>query len=227
MEKIVSKFKSLWIEFWMSFAGLDRFGRFSTRLASWFAPPYYGRCYLARLNRKGYISPSATIYHNGLHLGKNVFIGDRVVIFRDEGGGPIEIAEGAHLYGESFIQTGSGGSLKIGENTHIHPRCQISAYKSTIYIGRGVQIAPNCAVYPYDHGMSPDELIEKQPLKTKGGIIIDDDAWLGYGVIVLDGVSIGKGAVVGAGSVVTRDIRDGAIAVGVPARVIKMRTDLG
>ena len=50
-----------------------------------------------------------------------------------------------------------------------------------------------------------------------------DDAWLGYGVIVLDGVRIGKGAVVGAGSVVTEDIPDGGIAVGVPARVVKMR----
>jgi len=45
--------------------------------------------------------------------------------------------------------------------------------------------------------------IRKQPVKTKGGIVIGDDAWLGVGVIVLDGVKIGKGAVIGAGSVVT------------------------
>ena len=63
-------------------------------------------------------------------------------------------------------------------------------------------------------------------MQTKGGIVIGDDAWLGVGVIVLDGVKIGKGAVVGAGSVVTRDIPDGAIATGVPARVVKMRRDL-
>ena len=210
----------------MYFAGLNRFGRFATHLASWFAPPYYGRCCLAQLNHKGYIAPSATLFHNNLSLGRNVFIGDRVVIFRDRDGGPVELGGRVHLYVESFIQTGAGGSLKIGENSHIHPRCQISAYKSSIYIGKGVQVAPNCAMYPYDHGMNPDELIEKQPLKTKGGIIIDDDAWLGYGVIVLDGVRIGKGAVVGAGSVVTRDIPDGAIALGVPARVVKFRSDL-
>ena len=54
---------------------------------------------------------------------------------------------------------------------------------------------------------------------------MDDYAWLGVGVIVLSGVRIGKGAVVGAGSVVTRDIPDGGVAVGVPARVIKMRDE--
>jgi acetyltransferase-like isoleucine patch superfamily enzyme len=93
-------------------------------------------------------------------------------------------------------------------------------------IGCGVQIAPNCAFYSYDHSFAPDKLISEQPLKTKGGIIIDDDAWLGFGVIVLDGVRIGKGAVIGAGSVMTQDVPDGAIAVGVPARIVKMRSDL-
>jgi acetyltransferase-like isoleucine patch superfamily enzyme len=95
-----------------------------------------------------------------------------------------------------------------------------------IQIGRDVQIAPYCAFYSYNHGFAPGALIRKQPLQTKGGIAIEDDVWLGVGVIVLDGVRIGKGAVVGAGSVVTQDIPDGAIAVGKPARVVKMRRDL-
>jgi 2-polyprenyl-3-methyl-5-hydroxy-6-metoxy-1,4-benzoquinol methylase len=66
----------------------------------------------------------------------------------------------------------------------------------------------------------------QQPPQTKGGIVIDDGVWLGFGVIVLDGVRIGKGAVIGAGAVVTHDIPDGAIAVGNPAQVIKMRNDI-
>jgi acetyltransferase-like isoleucine patch superfamily enzyme len=218
--------KDLWIHFWMHFAGLSPFGRIATRLATWLAPPYYGRCYLALLNQRGYIAPTATICHNNLRLSNNVFLGDRVVIYQDKDGGLVELGERVHIYGETFIQTGSGGSLKIGNNTHIHPRCQISAYKSSIYIGCDVQIAPNCAFYPYDHSFVPGKLIAEQPLQTKGGIIVDDDAWLGFGVIVLDGVRIGEGAVVGAGSVVTHDVPDGAIAVGVPARVVKMRTDL-
>lgn len=210
----------------MYFAGLSLLGRFATRLATWFAPPYYGRQYLAYLNPKGYISPTATIYHNDLQLGNNVFIGDRVIIFQDKDGGLVEIGRNVCLYGDIYIQTGAGGNLKIGERTYVQPRCQFSAYKSLIHIGCGVSIAPNCAFYPYNHGIAPGVPISNQPLQTKGGIIIGDGAWLGFGVIVLDGVRIGNGAVVGAGSVVKHDIPDGAVAAGVPARVIKMRSEM-
>ncbi|MES1021713.1 acyltransferase [Gloeocapsa sp. BRSZ] len=214
-----------WAAFWMQFAGRGALGRLATWMATWFVPPYYARRRLARFNSKGYIAPSATIYHSQLQLGKHIFIGDRVTIFEDKNSGSVELAERVHLYGDICIQTGEGGSLKIGSDTHIQPRCQISAYKASIQIGKGVQIAPNCAFYPYDHGIAAGQLMSKQPLQTKGGIVIEDDAWLGFGVIVLDGVRIGKGAVVGAGAVVTQDIPDGAIAVGVPARVISTRSN--
>ena len=219
------KSKDFWTRFWMHYAGLGFFGRIATRLATWFAPPFYERCYLARLNRKGYISPSATIHHSDLIIANNIFIGDHVVIYKDKDGGPVELGERVHLYGETYIQTGQGGNVKIGRDTHIQPRCQFSAYKASIDIGRDVQIAPGCAFYPYDHGILPDELICRQPLTTKGDINIGDDVWLGFGVIVLSGVRIGKGAVIGAGSVVTRDVPEGAIALGAPARVVRMRSD--
>jgi acetyltransferase-like isoleucine patch superfamily enzyme len=60
-------------------------------------------------------------------------------------------------------------------------------------------------------------------LQSKGPIIIGDEAWLSAGVIVLSGVRIGKDAIIGAGSVVTKDVPDGAIASGNPASVIKIR----
>lgn len=215
-----------WTRFWMQRAGLSYFGRIATRLATWFAPPHKARVSLARMNPQGYIAPSVTIYHSDLRLGAHIFVDERVVIFQREGGGPIELGDRVYIYRDTIIETGYGGRLVVGAETSIHPRCQINAYKVPIQIGCGVMIAPSCALYPYDHGVAPDRPIIAQPLVSRGGIVIGDGAWLGVGVIVLGGVQIGKGAVIGAGSVVTSDVPDGAIAVGVPARVIKMRSDL-
>ena len=220
------RIKKDWALFWMRFAGMSKFGRIFSRFAVWFTPPYYGRCYLARLNEKGYISHRAVVHHDHLSLGKNIFIGDGVTIYKDERGGPVVIGDRVYLYGETYIQTGFQGAVRIGSDTHIQPRCQFSAYKGSISIGRNVEIAPGCAFYPYDHGFSHGEMISRQPLVTKGDINIGDGVWLGFGTIVLSGVRIGEGAVVGAGSIVTHDIPDEAIAIGSPAKVVKMRKDL-
>lgn len=211
----------------MHFAGLNRFGRIATRLATWFVPPYKSRCYLARLNAKGYIAPDASIQHDGLRLGGHIFIGDRVVIYQANDGGPVELADGVHLYSDIIIETGEGGCVKIGAGTHIQPRCQLSAYKESIHIGCRVEIAPNCALYPYNHSIAAGSNIRDQGLESSGGIVIGDDVWLGTGSVILDGVQIGKGAVVGAGAVVTRDVPDGAVVAGVPARLLMMRPDPG
>lgn len=210
----------------MRFAGLSPLGRIATWFATWTSPTYFGRHHLCRLYPKGYISPKACIHHSDLSLGSNIFIDDHVVIFQVNQSGSVKMADVVSIHRDCIIQTGLGGSLTIGTNTHIQPRCIFSAYMAPIVIGSNVSIAPNCAFYPYDHGIAPGELIAKQPPQTKGGIVIEDDVWLGVGAIVLDGVRIGKGAVIGAGSVVKHDIPDGAIAVGVPARVVKMRSDL-
>ncbi len=215
-----------WMWFWMRWSGLGYLGKISTAIATCLAPPYSARRCLARYHPRGYIAPGATIYHQSLQLGKNVFIGDRTTIFQDRDGGKVTLGDRVHLYENIYIQTGEAGTVVIGNGTHVQPHCQFSAYKAPIKIGCNVQIAPHCAFYPYAHGIAPNRPIHGQPLTTKGGIIIEDDVWLGYRTIVLDGVRIGKGAVIGAGSVVTKNIPAGAIAVGVPARVIRLRHSL-
>ncbi len=207
----------------MRHAGYGKFGRIATRLAICCAPPYYERCQLAYFSQNGYISPSATVHHSDLHVNPGVFIDDRVFIYEDRDGGAVELEEGVLIFRDSIIQTGAGGSVTIEAHSSLQPRCQLSAYKSPIRIGRDVQIAPNCSFYPYDHSFDTGDLIKNQPLQTKGGIIVENDAWLGVGVIVLDGVTIGKGAVIAAGSVVKHNIPRDAIAAGIPAKVIKMR----
>jgi acetyltransferase-like isoleucine patch superfamily enzyme len=209
----------------MRYAGLTPMGRFATRLATWAAPPHKASISLASLNPRGYIAPSAIIYHSDLCLGAHIMIGDRVIIYQNKQGGRIELGDRVCVLRDTAIETGFNGTLTIGNRTMIHPRCQVNAYLASIKIGTGVDIAPNCALYSYDHGMAPNQLVREQSLQTKGDIIIDDHVWLGVGAIVLSGVRIGSGAVIGAGSVVTKDIPDGAIAAGNPAVVLKMRSD--
>jgi acetyltransferase-like isoleucine patch superfamily enzyme len=215
-----------WIRFWMRFAGMSLFGRIATRLAIICAYPHKARVYLAGMNPNGFISPSAVIHHSQLQCGKNIFMDDRVVIFQRETGGPIRIGDRVYIYRDTIIETGEGGRIEIGEEASIHPRCQVNAYKSSIFIGRGTMLAPGCALYSYDHGIQPGVPISDQPIQSKGDIIIGNDAWLGFGVIVLSGVRIGNGAVAAAGSVIKNNVPDDAIVAGNPARILKKRDDL-
>jgi acetyltransferase-like isoleucine patch superfamily enzyme len=216
-------FKKAWIIFWMRYSHIQGFGHLATRLALIFAPPFKGRFFLANLNLHGFVSPSVKISHSDFKIGRHVFIGDNVTIYQGQRGGKVTIGDRAYLVSDINIQTGQGGSLTIGHDTSIQSHCQFSAYLKEIDIGCGVQIAPHCAFYSYDHSFHPGMLIREQPLHSKGSIIVEDDALISHGVIVLSGVRIGKGAVIGAGSVVTKSVSDGAVAVGVPAKTIGKR----
>lgn len=223
MAVLANPIRNKWNRFWLNFAGRGAAGRLAYRLSALGLPPFYGRIFLAGMTRKGFISPKATIHHSLLSMGNYVFLGDNVLIYQDQEGGVVSLEDKVKLIGDTTIQTGAGGSCIIGAQTSVQPRCQFSAYKASIEIGNNVEIAPSCAFYPYNHGTAADLPIKAQPLQTKGGIVIEDEAWLGVGVIVLDGVRIGKGAVIGAGSVVSSSIPDQAIACGVPARVVRFR----
>jgi acetyltransferase-like isoleucine patch superfamily enzyme len=210
----------------LKYSGLSRTGRIVAWLLRQLSPPFYGLTELAKMNPNGFISPYADIKHPRLKLGRHVLIDDRVTIYQSRGGGQVILGNHVHIYRDTIIQTGQHGRVVMADGLIIQPRCQFSAYVGSIIIGRGVQIAPNCAFYPYNHGTSAEIPMKKQPLESNGNIVIEDDAWLGVGTTVLDGVRIGKGAVIGAGSVVTTDIPAMAIAAGVPARVVKMRQRL-
>lgn len=224
--KILRLCKEYWVRGWMHFAGRGRFGRFATRLATWFAPPLYKRNRLADLNRQGYIDPSAVIDHPDLELGAHVYVGERVKIIGGPDAGRIQLGDGVRLHWDITLHTGQGGTISFGPRSSAHPGCFFVAYVGSIRIGADVHIASNCAFYPYNHGFAPGILIADQPLTSRGDIVLEDDVNLGFGVIVLEGVTIGRGATVGAGSVVVQDIPPGAIAMGVPARVLRMRSDI-
>jgi acetyltransferase-like isoleucine patch superfamily enzyme len=220
---IRARFQDLWLRFWMRWAGRSFIGRCATRLATWWAPPYRARNRLARMSPRGYLDPSATIAHPALTLGRHVFVDRDVVIYHAGKAGRVELSDGVHIYRGACLETSDGGVLRIGARTSVHAGSRLMAHGAPIVIGERVALAPDCALYPYDHGTELGVPIDQQPITSKGGIVIGDGAWLGTRTIVLSGVTIGPGAVVGAGSVVTRDVPADSIAAGNPARVVGMR----
>jgi acetyltransferase-like isoleucine patch superfamily enzyme len=212
------------MSWWMRWAGRGVFGRIPMRIASWAAPPHRAKKALARLSPVGFIGSNVTLYHPDLRLGQHVFVDNNVVLYSSDGSGRITLGDRVHVYRDAALETAQGGEIAIGPDCSIHTRCQLMAYKGSIRIGRGVAIAHACAFFPYNHGIEKGRPIRSQPLVSKGDIQIGDDVWLGAGVIVLSDVRIGTGAVVAAGSVVTRDVPDNAIVGGVPAAIIGARS---
>jgi len=115
-----------------------------------------------------------------------------------------------------------GGRIEIDEMTYIGPYF-CAAGPGNISIGKNCMIASHSSAYANNHIFSDPHI----PIGAQGvtceGIVIEDDCWLGTGVRVLDGVTIGRGSVIGAGAVVTKNILPYSIAVGVPAKVIGKR----
>jgi acetyltransferase-like isoleucine patch superfamily enzyme len=161
--------RKIWARFWMLFAGPGRFGRIATWFATWTVPPYLGRNYLkwASRHQKGFISPRAEIHHSKISFGQNIFIDDRVLIFEMENGGPVQLGDSVMVHRDVIIQTGAGGAVTIGPECRFQPRCILSAFKGSIILGKGVGLAPNCVLYPYNHGVAPDKPIRQQPLESK------------------------------------------------------------
>jgi acetyltransferase-like isoleucine patch superfamily enzyme len=120
------------------------------------------------------------------------------------------IAAHAHVTGDVVL--GDDCTVNVGV-----------AVRGPVTAGRAVRIGAHTSLIGFDHGFDdPDVEIYRQP-HSSVGVMIGDDVWIGAHVVVLDGVRIGSHAVVGAGSVVTRDVPEWAIVVGNPARVVRSR----
>ena len=105
--------------------------------------------------------------------------------------------------------------LKIGKNVFIGVNCTLDITKG-IVIGDNVQIAPNVSIFTHDGSKDRKNPIEKE-------VIIEEGAYIGAGAIILCGVRIGKNAIVGAGSVVIKNVEPNTIVAGNPAKKISER----
>lgn len=119
--------------------------------------------------------------------------------------------------GATIASTG----IKIGNNSGIGVKCKLQPY---VTIGNNVMMGPNCFFCTENHQFSDiNKPMIQQGYTERKPIVVGDDVWFGYGVVVLPGVNIGRGCVIGAGAVVAKDIPDYAIVVGNPGKIIKFR----
>lgn len=128
-------------------------------------------------------------------------------------------------YNQLYCQDPQNGSkITIGDNFRSNSFVMINAdLGGTISIGSNVIIGPNVVIRASNHKFDSMELPILAQGHDAGTIIIEDDVWLGAGVIVLPNVRIKKGSIVGAGSVVTKDTEEFSISAGIPAQKIKSR----
>jgi acetyltransferase-like isoleucine patch superfamily enzyme len=182
------------------------------------------RLVLARIGNSVQIQPQVEFVHTrGIEIGHGVKI-DRGVSLRNYGqDSRICLGDGVQIDLGVVIKTHCSGIINIGEYTYIGPYTCLSG--NYIKIGKACRIASHLGIYASNHNFADRERkIEEQGNSYKG-IVIEDDCWLGSGVRVVDGVTVGQGSVIGAGAVVTKNIPPYSIAVGVPARVISQRGD--
>lgn len=118
----------------------------------------------------------------------------------------------------------NGERITLGRGVHVGERCYLWAGDTAgrIVIGDDVLLAPEVFLTASNYGTVAGRLVMEQP-KREADVVIGNDVWLGARVVVLPGVTVGDGAIVGAGSVVTKDVPPNAIAVGMPARVVGWR----
>ena len=174
------------------------------------------------------IGKSVQITH-GTHIrcGKNVKFEDFSEIHGlcSDGlnfGDYVTISRGVMIRPSSYYGGDYGNGLTIGEHSSIGPYGYVGC-SGKIVIGKNVMFGPKCSLFAENHVFSDTESSIKSQGVQQKGITIEDDCWIGSNVTILDGVTIGKGSVIGAGTLVTKDIPTGSIVVDKREKLIRNR----
>ena len=157
-----------------------------------------------------------------IRIGDNVVIDDHCLIdAKGDSNHGITIGSGVFL-GRNTILSCKNGDIELGDGANVGFNCEIFS-ASRVTVGHDTLIAAYCYLIGGDHDFSdPSQPILAQARRSQG-VAVGHGAWLGAGAKVLDGVTIGDRAIVGAGAVVRQPVPAGAIAVGIPARIVGQR----
>ena len=183
--------------------------------------PYY-KAIFNGIGKDIHISRKAIIKSaKNIVLGNNVLIGEYAILDGNSEKYSQSIIIGDNTYLTSFAMIDvQGGFVKIGKNCSVNPFCVLYGHGG-LEIGDGVRIAAKTTIIPANHRFDRIDVPQYKQSLTKKGIKIEDDVWIGTNVTILDGVNIHRGSVIGGGAVVTKDVPEYSVAVGVPAKVIK------
>jgi len=159
-------------------------------------------------------------YGGSLGKGVRIYGGVRLVTHP---GSPIHIGDQVAIERGVIISTSDKGRFRIGNNVYIG-EYSVLASNEEIEIGDDVLISPHNFIVDFNHiYQDPLTPIIQQGIKAKK-VTVKRDVWIGSGCRILMGVTIGEGAVIGAGSVVTQDVPPYHVVVGNPAETIKIRS---
>lgn len=167
-------------------------------------------------------------YPSCLSAGRDVTIFDGAYI-RSARPDTVRINSNTNIHMGFWLDCGGDqeatGFLQIGENCLLQPYAMMNAAGAGITIGNHVICGQMVSIHAGHHVFSdPARLIREQGTTHKG-VVIEDDCWIGAKVTILDGVTIGRGSVIGAGAVVTSSLPPLSVAAGNPARILRMRGD--
>lgn len=160
-----------------------------------------------------------------LVIGEGTFISESAEISDSIKGTSITIGKNGMI--DSFVRikpVGGIGDIQIGDECYINSGTVIFSGNG-ITMGNKVLIASNCSLMPVNHEIRSysSAILDQGFAESKGGIIIGDDVWIGSNSVILDGSFIGRGCVVGAGSVVKEKLADFGIYAGNPLKKIGTR----
>ena len=181
-------------------------------------PSLLGRC-----GRNVVFGQNVVLRHpHKIHIGDNVVVDDNCLLdAKGDSNRGIAIGSGVFI-GRNTILSCKNGDITLEDGANIGFNCEVFS-ASRVRIGRDTLLAAYCYVIGGDHDFSDPGRAVLEQGRRSAGVDIGEGAWLGAGAKVLDGVTIGNRAIVGAAALVREAVPEGAIAVGIPARVVGQR----